>query len=135
MRGVMAHHRFLGPADVHQNYRFCCAYCSENENHLDTCSTLIKSYSVWARNVLFFILPANQNAAPGPGQRNTAGRSDPPLGNHHRLAFIDTGQGLFNLFLNTSGMGLSLKNQSKAITIIGYNRFITCQGIFCRKKP
>ena len=45
--------------------------------------------------------------------------------NHHRLAFIDTGQGLFNLFLNTSGMGLSLKT-SKAITIIGYNRFITC---------
>ena len=45
--------------------------------------------------------------------------------NHHRLAFIDTGQGLFNLFLNASGMGLSLK-ASKAITIIGNNRFISC---------
>jgi len=45
--------------------------------------------------------------------------------NHHRLAFIDTGQGLFNLFLNASGMGLPLK-ASKAITIIGNNRFISC---------
>ena len=45
--------------------------------------------------------------------------------NHHRLAFIDTGQGLFNLFLNTSGMRLSLKT-SKVITIIGNNSFITC---------
>ena len=45
--------------------------------------------------------------------------------NHYRLAFIDTGQGLFNLFLNASGMGLSLK-ASEAITIIGNNRFITC---------
>ena len=45
--------------------------------------------------------------------------------NHHRLAFIDTGQGLFNLFLNASGMGLSLK-ASKAITVIGYNSFLTC---------
>ena len=45
--------------------------------------------------------------------------------NHHRLAFIDAGQGLFNLFLNASGMGLSLK-ASKAITIIGNNRLISC---------